>query len=1024
MAALTRWALEYRMLILLLVVLLIVGGPYSFVSHPSREDPTITIRTAVVTATVPGMSPARIENLLTRKLEEKIREIPEVQNISSVSRTGQTIIKVELYDRYFDLDPIWTDLRNKMEDVKPELPSGTQGPHVNDNYGAVAMATVALTGDGFSLHELEETADEIKRGLYKVEGVSKVELYGVEPERIYIEFNGVRLAALGLTTQSVATAIMQTNVVSPGGRIEANNRTFIVEPTGNFNSLDAIRDVTIAVPGKPGQVIYLRDLAEIKRGYVDPRQRPVLFNGRPAVVLAVEMVERFDSDRFGRNLKQAVQQLENGLPIGYELEFITFQPDDITRAISNVMSNLYQTVTIVLLVVIAFLGLRSGIIVGTMIPLTMLMTLLVMRYIGVELERMSLASLIIALGLLVDNGIVMVEEIGRRIDLGDSPRTAAVESGRTLGWPLLASSLTTIVAFTPLMLAENEAGEYTRSLSLVIAIALMSSWILAMVVTPVFSYWNLKPSPTEGEKAGVVQARYREILEWILANRVLFLGVVFGALIIALWALRFVPNVFFPASDRTQLQVYIDLPVGSNTYGTIAVSERLSRFLADKERNPDVGAHVIYVADGGPRFYLALNPIDPEPHRAFGIVNITSLDRVESVRRGIIEFAHNELPESRVTVKRMSMGPSESGLVEYRLIGPDSDVLIENSHRLQDGMRRIPGTVDIRDDWENPVVKIVIDIDQARARRVGVTTESVAETLNATLSGVAVTDFREGDDIIPIYVRAEGEERTNLDRLRMLNVNVGGASPVPLVQVADVYGAPEFAIVHRRNLEQVVTVSGKHLTMSAAMLDETISNRVLADPALPAGYRLERGGEIEKSAEAQSALAANMPLALALILMILVWQFKGYRKALMILSVIPLTLSGVTTGLLIMPGATMSFVGTLGLLSLAGIIINNAIVLIDRIDLERQAGASLEAAIVSASLLRLRPIMMTTVTTVLGLLPLMVFHDILFYDLAVVLSGGLIVGTLLTLGVVPVLYSYFFANDRVTNDPIEAGKDA
>ena len=1024
MKSLTNWALNNSMLVLLLVVLILVGGPFSFITHPSREDPEITIRTAVVTASYPGMSTQRVEELITRKLEEKIREMPEVDKITSTSRAGRSTVNVELKDKYTELEPIWQDLRNKIDDVRSELPSGTSTPEINDDYGAVAMATIAMTAEGFSRAEMRTTARDLRNRLYSVPGVSKVELFGVEEERIYIEFNNVRLAQIGLTAQGLIDAVSNTNVISPGGRIEAGIASFAVEPTGNFNSVVDIGNVIIEIPDRPGETVYLRDLAKITRAYVDPPKSPALFNGKPAVVLSVQMADKYDSFQFGEDLKARMASLEQTLPIGYQLSFVTFQPKEIAAAVNGVMNNLYQTVVIVLVVVMVFLGWRTGLIVGAMVPLTMLLTLLVMRYAGIELERMSLATLIISLGLLVDNGIVMAEEIGRRLSIGEERAKAVAGTGRDMAMPLLASSLTTIIAFMPLMLAENEAGEYMRSLSLVIAISLLASWMVAMTATPLFCYWGLKaPPPVDEEK--VYDTRfyrtYRAILQAILSWRIPFLLLIVALLFVAVYGLRFVPNIFFPASDRVQLQVYVDLPAGSNTYGTGDVTGRLSNWLADTKVNPDVLSNVAYVADGGPRFYLGLNPIDPYPHRAFLIVNARSRKEQDAIRARIEQYAASHLPEARVTVKPMSMGPSEAGLVEYRVIGPDAKVLSDAAARLKTSIRKLPGTKDIQDDWDNRLVKIIVDIDQARARRAGVTSESVAGALNAILSGVAITDYREGDTVIPVYLRAEGDERTNIDRLRTLNIAKPDGTPVPLLQVADFRGQAEHAQIKRRNLERVITIKAKHATASAAALDAMIEPSI-ADLNLPPDYRVEKGGEIEGSAEAQGALFANMPLAFALIVLVLVGQFNSFRKPAIILAVIPLTMIGVTLALIVTPGAKFSFTAILGLLSLAGIIINNAIVLIDRINIEQANGLGLREAVLSASVKRLRPILMTTVTTIFGLMPIIYSGDVLFYDMAVVISGGLLIGTVLTLGVVPALYTLFFREQAP--EPVESAAPA
>jgi len=1010
MISLTRWALNNSMLVLIIVIIIVLAGPISFLSHPSREDPEITIRTALVTAEFQGMSPHRMEDLVTRKLEEKIREMPEVKDIISTTRSGQATIRVVLYDKYYDLAPTWQSLRNKMTDVKSQLPDGTQGPFVNDTYGDVAMATIAVTAEGFSLAEMRERARDMRNKLYSVAGVSKIELFGVEPERIFIEANNIRLAQLGLSPQFLVDSIGQTNIISPGGRIEAGTTSLVIEITGNFDTLEDIGQVTVQLPDKPGQVVYMRDIATISRAYVDPPKSPAYFNGEPAIIVSVQMADAYDSFKFADDLKAKLTTLENALPIGYQLRLVTFQPNEIAVAVNGVMNNLYQTIAIVLIIVMLFLGWRTGLIVGVMVPLTMLLSLLVMRYVGIELEKMSLATLIISLGLLVDNGIVIAEEIERRLSIGEERIAAAIETGKSMALPLLVSSLTTIFAFMPLMLADSVAGEYTRSISLVIAISLLGSWLLAMTATPLFCCWFIKKKKPVDEAVAFdtrFYRTYRAILSGILRFRYGFLVAVVGALLISSWALKFVPKIFFPASNRTQIQVYLDLPVGSNTYGTIAASKILTKWLGDKKMNPEITSFISYVANGGPRFYLGLEPIDPDPNRAFMIVNVTEFANMAPVMQRIQAFANNNIAQARVQVKPMSQGGSEAGKVEYRIIGENADILVDAARKLEARIRQIPGTINIKDDWENRLIKLIVKVDQARARRAGVTSQSIANALDSILSGSIVTDFREGDTIIPVYLRAEGDVRTNIDRLRTLNIATVAGAPVPLLQVADFDGEAEFSMIQRRNLERVVTVSAKHSIKSAAELDALISPN-LSSLDLPDGYDIEKGGEIEGSSDAQGSLFANMPLAFALIVLVLVGQFNSYRKPLIILAVIPLTLIGVSLGLLIMPGAAFGFFAILGLLALAGIIINNAIVLIDRIDTEINNGLEAYDAILAASAKRLRPILMTTITTVFGLAPIILSRDVLFYDLAVVLSGGLLVGTILTLGVVPVLYSIFF----------------
>lgn len=1015
MRRLSELAMNNKAVVLFFTLLVLVAGPLSFSTHPSREDPKISIRTAVVSARYQGMSPERMENLITKKIEERIREIPEVEHIESTVQNGSTIIRANVYDRYSDMDPIWIQLRNRMDDVKADLPDGTEGPFVNDDYGDVAMASIALTAEGFSISEMREAARRVRDQLYSLGGVRKITLYGVEPERIFVEIDNIRLSQFGISGTDIINAISKQNIILPGGTINTEGQSIFIEPSGNFEDLKDITDLQIQIPGQTGQVAYLKDIAKISRGYADPPKAPVFYNGKPAIVLGVSMIDQYDSFKFADDLKRRVRLIEQSLPIGYKFDYITFQPNEISIAINGVMNNLYQTIVIVLIVVMVFLGWRTGLLVGAMVPLVMLLSILVMRVVGIELERMSLATLIIALGLLVDNGIVVSEEIGRRLTLGEERFSAVINAGRDMSVPLLTSSLTTVFAFMPLMLAESAAGEYTRSISLVIAITLIGSWLVAMVVMPVFSFWFFKPGPTVDEETlynRPLFKRYRSVLDFILKRRALFLASICALLVSSIFLFSYVPKVFFPASERTQLQVLIDAPVGSNSYKTLASIKPLSAWLMDKNQNPEVKDHVAYIADGGPRFYLGLNPIDADPFRAYLIVNVNTAEDVRRLLEKVRIFAARNMPEVRVTPKPMSMGPAEAGLVEYRFSGPSDKELKRLSLELQAAMRAIPATRNIKDNWENPTIKVLVQIDQTRARRVGITSEQIAQALNANFAGTSVTVYREGDQTIPVILREAGTARTNIDRLRTINVARVDGRAIPLLQVATFEGITQYAYLQRRDLERVIKISGVNPGLSAQALDKALGPDLeRIQKQLKPGYRFERGGELEDSSKAQGSLFANFPLAFALILLVLIAQFDSFKKPLMILLTVPLIITGVALALFIMPGANFGFMAILGLLALFGIFLNNAIVLIDKIDMERTAGLGLHDAIIKASINRMKPILITTATTVLGLVPIILSRDVLFYDLALVISGGMIVGTLFTLGVVPVLYSLFFREE-------------
>ena len=1027
----TKFALTHNRVFLLAAFLIFIAGPLSFLSHPSREDPKITIKTALVTASYPGMSPERMENLITRKIEEKIREIPEVEEILSTTQTGKTVIRANLFEKYSNVEPIWNDLRNKMDDLKPDLPENTTGPFINDDYGNVAMATVALTAEGFSLAEMRTSARSFRDSIYAIGGVRKVELFGVEEERIFIEFNLTRLSQMKLSPNVIVDTLSKQNIILPGGEIEAAPLSMTIEPSGNFKSVEDISNLTIEIPESPGQVAYLRDIATIKRAYIDPPKAPALYNGKPAIVISVAMVDKYDTFKFGEEIKSFVKNYETTLPIGYQLNFLNYQPADIQTAIFGVLNNLWQTILIVLVVVMLFLGWRSGLIVGgIMVPLTMLTTLLVMRYLDIELERMSLATLIISLGLLVDNGIVIVEEITRRLSLGEDRRQAVIATGNGLALPLLSSSLTTIFAFMPLMLSDSTAGEYTRSISLVIAITLLVSWMISMTIVPMLGYWLIKrPADTsaqdDGEPSGnesELQRQYSLMINYILDNRLKFLGLIGGLFVLSQLVFSYVPKVFFPNSERTEIQLLVDHRVGTTSRASLETTKKVTAWLNNKTLNPEIINTVAYVASGGPRFYLALNPPDPDPHRAYILVKVHHPDQVAPAIAKYTAEVINRFPQARIGVKPLSMGAGEAGLVQYRVSGPDPKILKSIADRILTALHAIPAARNIRDDWENQTTKLIVDVDQARARRLGITSEDIARTLNALLSGTAATQYREDDLSIPVIIRAEETVRTNLDRLRTLQIPTADGSSIPLIQLAKFRGEAQFPLIQRRDQVRTITIDGKSAIQTAAELHATMKPTLDAIN-MPPGYRIEVGGEIADSSKAQSSLFKYMPLAFGLILLVLVWQFGSFRRTAIVLLTIPLSFIGISYGLFLAPGANFGFMALLGLLALAGIIINNGIVLIDRIEIERAQGLELKSAIISACEKRLRPILMTTATTILGLAPIILSKDVLFYDLAIVISSGLIIGTVLTLGFVPMLYLTFFNSSTLENVLAPAAED-
>ncbi|MDJ0608933.1 MAG: efflux RND transporter permease subunit [Kiloniellales bacterium] len=1011
----TEFAIETNRITVIFLLAIPLVGFLIFLDYPRQEDPSIEIREAIVVTSFPGMDVYEIEDLITFEVEEKVREIGEVDDIWSYSKAGTSIVHLELDDwvQGEDIDLVWKDLRNKMDDLRPTLPDGTIGPVVNDDVGLTAVATIALWSDGFSLEEMRRVAREARRRLDALAGVERVETFGVQQERVFLEVSNTRLARLGIRPGMIVETLRDQNILLPGGVIDAYGQNVSIEATGTFDSVEEIAEVLIPLPDSD-QTIPLKDIVEVRRDYADPADRPVFFNGSPAIVLSVTILDGVNSVEFGDRLTQRIEEIKQTLPFGYFLEYATFQPVLVERAVNGALVNLAQTLVIVLIVVVLFLGVRTGLIVGSFVPLTILLGLIGMSVLDVELQRMSIATMIIALGLMVDAAIVVAENIRNRIEQGEDRKQAAIDAGRNLGLPLLTSTVTTILAFMPIALAVGSVGEYTRSIGQVVTLVLMGAWFMSMFMTPTMCYWFLKAPPQTGqatEKTDLYDSpfyrRYRVFLETLLRQRTICIAVVATIVLAVVLLSRFVVQEFFPANDRNQYLVYIDLEAGAHIDETTRVVRGLSDWLKDGSINPEVTSTVAYAGSGGPRFFLSLTPINPDPHVAFLLVETESNTQVPEMLARTRRHIEVTYPEAQGQVKAMWLGASETGLVEFRISGADETVLMSRAEHLLNGLRAIPGTIHAKQDWENRVLKVEVVVDQNRARRAGVTSADIASTLGAFVSGGTITDYREGDAVIPVMLRGVEGERDQLSSLSAMNVySSARGTNVPLTQIADIQTVWDPYFVNRRNLERTITVSANHVHLKAGQLVEAMMPAI-ETLDLPPGYRWEMGGELEDAEIAQGHLFASFPLAGMLIVILLVWQFNSVRRAGIILLTIPMAVVGSIVGLLV-TGAPFGFMTLLGLLSLAGIIINNGIILIDSIEAERKAGAEPYDAIVNAAVSRFRPILMTTITTLLGLMPLIVWQDPLFYGMAIVISFGLALGTVLTLGVVPVIYSLFF----------------
>jgi multidrug efflux pump subunit AcrB len=1015
----TQLAFNYRKSVFLIIAVLLVNGLFAYFTLPAQEDPTITIREAIVSTSFPGMAPDRIEQLITKKLEEEIRKIPEVKEIKSSSATGISIIHVKVYDRYFNLDDIWQNLRNKVSAAHNKMPTGTHTPFVNDEFGDVSVVTLALTADGFDLGEMYDIAQHIRDTLYGVEGTKKIEILGRQEERIFLEASNAKLAQLGISPQSLINELQKQNIVRSGGQVNTGAISFIVEPSGNFNSLTDIGDTYISIPNTE-DFIALKDVVSLRRDFIDPPDKIAYLNGQSAIFFAISMLPENNLLEYAPRVLDKINAIESSLPIGYNLEIATYQADQVEKTINGVSVNVLQTLAIVLVVVILFLGLRTGLIVGAIVPFVMLTTLSIMQFSDMKLERMSLATLIISLGLLVDNGIVIAEDFKRRLESGVDRYNAMLQGSKELSIPLLSSSVTTILFFLPLMLAEHVAGEYTRSISLVILITLLTSWILALCVTPLLCYFFItlpKGNKTNGNEAnnnenkepGKFYRYYESFLHWLLKHKTLFMMAMLALFIGSIISMKFVAKQFFPDSDRTQILVNIDLPNGTSATETNRQMKDIFSWIKDDTQFSFIESYSAYVGFSGPRFVMSLNPEDPAQNKGFMVLNVKDdTDISATVLRLDQQIEHN-FPNVSARVKKMFLGPSDSSTIKIQVKGPDKEVIYKKAQQIMAVLHDVPNTLDVRTNWENLITKIDVQIDQHRAKRSGLTSEEIAQALEAYFSGSKITEFREGDNVIPVVLRAEESERESLDRLRTLNIysNKTGQT-VPLFQVATLAPYNQFSIIHHEDLFRTISIQARNTDMAAEDLKLLIDEKIQALAIdLPINHNIEYDGVIKESKAAQKALGASMPIVLGLILILLVAQFNSFRQAAVITLTIPLSFIGAVLGLFLMQ-APFGFMVTLGLYSLAGIIINNAIVLIDRIKIETASGKSEYQAVVDACLTRLRPIAMTTITTVMGLLPLIIGKDPLFYGMANVIAFGLGIGTILTLAVVPALYCGFY----------------
>lgn len=1018
MSSLSDYALKRPRFAFLAALLLVLSGLWLALDFPSTEEPQVTVRTATVLTLVPGASTERMEELVARPSEEAMRSLAEVKRIKTTVRPGFAFSYVELRPDVSpqELPAVWQRLRNRMAELQPRMPQGATGPLVDDEFGRVAVLTLGLTGPGYSAGELREQARQLRDQLYRLPGVERVSLHGLREEQVQLVADMAALQAKGLSIAALSQALAQRNVLAPAGRAQVGGSELALTVSGDAKQMAELGQTPVALPG--GGWLPLNQLARLERVPQDPASVGAFVDGEAAAVVAVSMAPGLNVISFAERLRGEIAQLQAQLPAGMSLTPITDQAQIVTKQLKQVSQVFLETTVIVMGVVVLFLGLRTGLIVGAIVPTTVLGSLVVMKLIGIELHTISIGAIIIALGLFVDNAIVVAEDMERRLALGEDRAAAAAAAGRTMFVPLLVSSLAIILTFMPLVLSKTETGEYLRSMGLVMAIALLLSLLLAVTVTPLlcqrFAHHHAELSRT-ARAVEALTGWYRGKVRWVLGHKTLYIGTMVALLLAAGWLFAHVPSELMPASERRQLQMAIELAPDTSGNTTLATAQRISRALGDAKRFPELQSQAVYVGDGGPRFILALNPPTPAAHRAYAVLTLAPGYTHEQALQRLRSELPQQFPDVRFEPKRFSMGSTESGTAEFRLSSRDGQSHRVAAEQLMKALQAQPDIVEVRSDAERQILHVAVEVDQLKAAAAGISSAEVARSLERLLSGEAVSQFREGDTLLPVLVRGPLELRERLQQLQAAPLERADGQRVLLGQIAKISLASQPSVLQRVDQSRVVTISARHARWTAQSLVDAVQPE-LARLQQDGQVRIELGGEIEEGASANNAITALLPACVLAMFLLFVWQFESLRKSLIVLASIPFVSIGAAIALKL-TGTTLTFVGTLGLLALAGIIVNNAVLLLDAIDEAIAHGLAPAAAIEDAASKRLRPIVMTKAVCILGLLPLYLFGGAVWTSLAVVMMGGLALGTLITLGLIPALYAAFY---RVPATPAAA----
>ncbi|MCR9609746.1 efflux RND transporter permease subunit VmeI [Vibrio alginolyticus] len=1002
-----------RVISWMVALIFLIGGIAAFFGLGRLEDPAFTIKDAMVVTSYPGATPQQVEEEVTYPIEKAIQQLTYVDEVNSISSRGLSQITVTMKNNYGpdDLPQIWDELRRKVNDLKGTLPPGVNEPQVIDDFGDVYGILLAVTGDGYSYKELLDYVDYLRRELELVDGVSKVSVSGQQQEQVFIEVSMKKLSSIGLSPDTVFNLLSTQNVVSDAGAIRIGDEYIRIQPTGEFQSVDELGDLLITESGAQG-LIFLKDVAEIKRGYVEVPNNIINFNGSLALNVGVSFAEGVNVVEVGKAFDHRLAELKYQQPVGIEISEIYSQPKEVDKSVSGFVVSLAQAVGIVIIVLLFFMGLRSGLLIGLILLLTVLGTFIFMKYLAIDLQRISLGALVIALGMLVDNAIVVVEGILIGTQKGRTRLQAATDIVTQTKWPLLGATVIAVTAFAPIGLSEDSTGEYCGTLFTVLLISLMLSWFTAISLTPFFAdifFKGQKIKQGEGEENdpynGVIFVIYKKFLQFCMRRAWFTVVVLIAGLAASVYGFTFVKQAFFPSSTTPIFQLDVWMPEGTDIRATNTTLKELESWLA-KQEHVD---HITTTAGKGlQRFMLTYAP--EKSYAAYGEIT-TRMENYEALKPLMAKFREYlkaNYPEINYKLKQIELGPGGGAKIEARIIGSDPTVLRTIAAQVKDIMYADPQATNIRHDWRERTQVLEPQFNESQARRYGITKSDVDDFLSMSFSGMTIGLYRDGTTLMPIVARLPEDERIDIRNIEGMKIWSPAQSEfIPLQQVTMVYDMRwEDPIIVRKNRKRMLTVMADPDILgeeTASTLQKRLQPQIEAIQ-MPPGYSLEWGGEYESSGDAQESLFTTMPMGYLFMFLITVFLFNSIKEPLIVWLTVPLALIGVTTGLLAL-NTPFGFMALLGFLSLSGMVLKNGIVLLDQIEIEMKSGKEAYDAVVDAAVSRVRPVCMAAITTILGMIPLL--PDIFFKPMAVTIMFGLGFATVLTLIVVPVLYRLF-----------------